>query len=39
MPHPHMPHHVPFSGSLVGMAIGVIVIPVIILGLLFTIAR
>jgi hypothetical protein len=34
-----MPHHVPFSGSLVGMAIGVIVIPVIILGLLFTIAR
>lgn len=34
-----MPHHVPFSGSLVGMALGVIVFPVMILGTLFLIAR
>ncbi|MDQ1474007.1 MAG: hypothetical protein QOJ99_5487 [Bryobacterales bacterium] len=37
--HIHMPHHVPFSGSLVGMALGVTVFPVIVLLTLFLIAR
>jgi hypothetical protein len=34
-----MPHHVPFSGSLVGMALGVMAFPVIVLMTLFLIAR
>ena len=35
----HLPHHIDSAYSLVGMTIGVIVIPVIILGALFFIAK
>jgi hypothetical protein len=38
MPHPHMPH-VPASYSLMGTILGVIVAPIVILGLLFVVAR
>jgi hypothetical protein len=41
MPHMHLPHavHVPASYSLTGIILGVVALPVLILGSLFMIVR